>query len=133
MLHPLAIDFPNISPVALSLGPLEIRWYGLAYATGLILGWLYVGRLIATPGLWPPGRKPFAAHLATDLLLCATIGVVVGGRLGDVLLYEPYYYWQHPAEILQIWRGGMAFHGGLIGTAWPCLCSPACARCRPSR
>src|SRR5262245_53374738 len=117
MLHLLAIDFPNIDPVALSVGPLEIRWYGLAYAVGLVVGWLYVRRLIATPGLWRPDRKPFAEDLATDLLLYATIGVVVGGRLGEVLLYEPYYFWQHPAEIVQIWRGGMAFHGGLIGTA----------------
>jgi phosphatidylglycerol:prolipoprotein diacylglycerol transferase len=116
MPHLLAIPFPDIDPVAFSLGPLEVRWYGLAYAAGLLLGWLYVRRLIATPGLWPPNRKPFPEDLATDLLLYAAIGVVVGGRLGDVLLYEPTYFWQHPAEIVQVWRGGMAFHGGLIGT-----------------
>jgi phosphatidylglycerol:prolipoprotein diacylglycerol transferase len=116
MLHVLAIPFPNISPVALSLGPVEIKWYGLAYAVGLVVGWLYVRRLLATPGLWPPDHKPFPPDLATDLLLSATIGVVVGGRLGEVLLYEPQYYRQHPGEILEIWRGGMAFHGGVIGT-----------------
>jgi phosphatidylglycerol:prolipoprotein diacylglycerol transferase len=116
MLNLLAIPFPNINPVALSLGPIEIRWYGIAYAVGLLLGWLYVRRLLATPSLWAPGHKAFPDDLAADLLLYAALGVVVGGRLGDVLLYEPVYFWQHPAEVPQIWRGGMAFHGGLIGT-----------------
>lgn len=116
MLELLAINFPSISPVALSLGPVVIRWYGLAYATGLVLGWLYVRRLIATPGIWSPSHKPFPPDLATDLLLYAIIGVIVGGRLGDILLYEPVYFWQHPEQIVAIWRGGMAFHGGLIGT-----------------
>jgi phosphatidylglycerol:prolipoprotein diacylglycerol transferase len=115
MLQLLVIDFPNITPVALRLGPLEIKWYGLAYAVGLGLGWLYVHSLLATPRLWPPGHKPFPRDLATDLLLYAAIGVVAGGRLGNVLLYEPAYYWQHPGEILAVWRGGMAFHGGVIG------------------
>jgi phosphatidylglycerol:prolipoprotein diacylglycerol transferase len=102
--------------VALSLGPLAIKWYGLAYATGLLAGWLYVRRLLATPRLWPAGGKPFPPDLAGDLLLCSAIGVVVGGRLGDVLLFEPRFYWEHPAEILAVWHGGMAFHGGVIGT-----------------
>jgi phosphatidylglycerol:prolipoprotein diacylglycerol transferase len=115
MLGLLAIGFPHISPVALQLGPLEIRWYGLAYATGLGLGWLYVRRLLATPRLWLPSQQPFPEDLSSDLLLYAALGVVVGGRLGDVLLYEPQYYFQHPAEIVAIWRGGMAFHGGVIG------------------
>ena len=116
MMQLLVIDFPNISPVALNLGPFEIRWYGLAYATGLGLGWLYVRQLLATPRLWRPGQGPFPEDLASDLLLYSAIGVVVGGRLGNVLLYEPHYYFQNPAEILAVWRGGMAFHGGVIGT-----------------
>jgi len=116
MFRLLAIHFPDISPVALSLGPLAIKWYGLAYAAGLLAGWLYVRALLATRQLWPAGRKPFPPDLASDLLLCSAIGVVVGGRLGDVLLYEPQFYWEHPGEILAVWHGGMAFHGGVIGT-----------------
>jgi len=116
MLQFLTIDFPNISPVALRVGPLEIKWYGIAYAVGLVFGWLYVRRLLAAPSAWPPDQKAFPPDLATDLLLYAAIGVIVGGRLGNVLLYEPHYYWQHPEEILAVWRGGMAFHGGVIGT-----------------
>jgi len=127
MLQLLAIDFPNISPVALGIGPVEIKWYGLAYGVGLVVGWLYVRRLLATPAIWPPDHKSFPADFATDLLLYATIGVVVGGRLGDVLLYEPSYFWQHPDEILAVWRGGMAFHGALIGT---CLALLLLARLR---
>ena len=116
MLQLLAIDFPNFSPVALDLGHFEIRWYGLAYAVGLGLGWLYVRQLLSTPRPWRPGQGPFPDDLASDLLLYSAIGVMVGGRLGNVLLYEPGYYWQNPAEILAVWRGGMAFHGGVIGT-----------------
>ena len=116
MLRFLAIDFPNISPVALSLGPVAIKWYGLAYAVGLLAGWLYVRALLATPSIWPADQKPFPADLASDLLLWSAVGVIVGGRLGNVLLYEPGYYWEHPDEILAVWRGGMAFHGAVIGT-----------------
>jgi phosphatidylglycerol:prolipoprotein diacylglycerol transferase len=116
MLRSLAIEFPNISPIALRLGHLEIRWYGLAYAAGLVAGWAYVRSLLSTPRLWPPGQKPFPADLATDMLLYSAIGVFVGGRLGNVLLYEPAYYWHHLEEIPAVWHGGMAFHGALIGT-----------------
>jgi phosphatidylglycerol:prolipoprotein diacylglycerol transferase len=111
----LAIQFPNISPVALSLGHFEIRWYGLAYGVGLLAGWAYVRKLLATPWLWPGSQKPFPNDLAIDLLLWSAIGVMVGGRLGNVLLYEPGYYWHNPEEIVAVWRGGMAFHGAVIG------------------
>lgn len=116
MLRVLTLTFPDLSPVALTVGPIEIKWYGLAYATGLVVGWLYVRSLLGTPCLWRPGQAPFRSDLATDLLLCAGVGVVAGGRLGNVLLYDPHYYWQHPGEILAVWRGGMAFHGGVVGT-----------------
>jgi phosphatidylglycerol:prolipoprotein diacylglycerol transferase len=116
MLRSLAIEFPNISPIALRLGDLEIRWYGLAYAAGLVGGWAYVRSLISTPRLWPPGQKSFPGDLAIDMLLYSAIGVFVGGRLGDVLLYEPGYFSHHPEEIPAVWHGGMAFHGAVIGT-----------------
>jgi phosphatidylglycerol:prolipoprotein diacylglycerol transferase len=116
MLHSLVIEFPNISPIALRLGHLEIRWYGLAYAAGLVAGWAYVRSLLSTPRLWPAAQKPFPGDLATDMLLYSAIGVFVGGRLGDVLLYEPGYYWNNPEEIPAVWHGGMAFHGAVMGT-----------------
>jgi len=95
---------------------MEVRWYGLAYAVGLVAGWLYVRRLLATPGIWSPGHEPFPRDLSIDLLLYSALGVVIGGRLGNILLYEPFYYWQHPTEILAVWHGGMAFHGAVLGT-----------------
>jgi phosphatidylglycerol:prolipoprotein diacylglycerol transferase len=112
----LAIPYPSIDPVALQIGPLAIKWYGLAYVAGLLLGWLYIKRLLSRPELWAGGRPPFRPELADDLFIWVALGVVVGGRLGNVLLYEPMHYLRNPIEILQIWRGGMAFHGGLVGT-----------------
>ncbi len=111
----LVLPFPNINPVALELGPLAVKWYGLAYMAGLLLGWLYIRRLIRDPGLWPKGEAPFKAEKADDLLFYMTIGVILGGRLGSVLFYEPGYYLGNPLEIPQLWRGGMAFHGALLG------------------
>jgi phosphatidylglycerol:prolipoprotein diacylglycerol transferase len=111
----LAWNFPNIDPVALQIGPMTIKWYGLAYLTGLVLGWLYIRRLIREPRLWASGQGPFAIERVDDLLLYMTLGVVIGGRIGSVLLYEPGHYLRHPLEVLMIWRGGMAFHGALVG------------------
>ncbi len=113
---PLAIPFPHIDPVALHLGPLAVKWYGLAYMAGLLLGWLYVRRLLSQERLWPGNAPPFPPDRADDLLLFMTLGVLVGGRLGNVLFYEPVYYFNNPFEIPAVWKGGMAFHGGLIGS-----------------
>jgi phosphatidylglycerol---prolipoprotein diacylglyceryl transferase len=112
----LAIPFPDIDPVALHLGPLAVKWYGLAYMAGLLLGWLYVRRLLSQDRLWPDNAPPFSPDRADDLLLFMTLGVLVGGRLGNVLFYEPVYYFHNPLEIPAVWKGGMAFHGGLIGS-----------------
>jgi phosphatidylglycerol---prolipoprotein diacylglyceryl transferase len=111
----LAIPFPNIDPVALQLGPVAIKWYGLSYMAGLLLGWLYIRRLLLTPHIWAAGKAPFDANMVDDLLMYITLGVIAGGRLGSVLFYEPQYYIAHPLEVLQIWKGGMAFHGALVG------------------
>lgn len=113
---PLALNFPAIDPVAFEIGPVAVKWYGLAYLTGLVLGWLYIRRLLSEPRLWMDGRAPFAVERVDDLLLYMTIGVIAGGRLGSILLYEPGYYLRHPLEIVQVWKGGMAFHGALLGT-----------------
>lgn len=104
-----AIAFPNIDPVLIEFGPLAIRWYGLAYVAGLILGWRYVRRLVYGPPPVTPGRD------VDDFLVWATLGVVLGGRLGYVLFYQPAYYLSHPLAIFQVWAGGMSFHGGLLG------------------
>jgi phosphatidylglycerol:prolipoprotein diacylglycerol transferase len=111
----LEIPYPNINPVAIELGPFVIKWYGLAYLTGLLLGWAYIRRLLSQPRLWRGGVAPFSAEKVDDLLLYMTAGVILGGRLGFVLFYEPQNYLAHPLEVFQVWKGGMAFHGALIG------------------
>ncbi len=113
--HLWAIPFPNIDPVALQLGPVAIKWYGLAYLAGLLLGWLYIRRLLSEPELWAGGRPPFDVAKVDDLLLYITAGVVLGGRLGFVVFYEPSYYLANPGDIIAVWKGGMAFHGALVG------------------
>ncbi|HVI91440.1 MAG TPA: prolipoprotein diacylglyceryl transferase [Dongiaceae bacterium] len=101
--------FPNFDPVALHLGPIDIRWYALSYIAGILLGWWYCLQLIKLP----PQRIKRAQF--DDLVTWVVVGIIVGGRLGQVLLWAPGYYFSHPLEILQVWKGGMAFHGGLIG------------------
>jgi phosphatidylglycerol:prolipoprotein diacylglycerol transferase len=104
-----AFVFPNFDPVAFSIGPLVIRWYALSYITGIVLAWRYV--------LWLTAKPPrlLTRDNCDDLVTWCTVGIILGGRLGQVLLWEPGYYFAHPIEILMIWKGGMAFHGGLIG------------------
>ena len=101
--------FPNYDPVALDLGLIQIRWYALAYIAGILLAWRYMVHLAKRP---PAIVKP--SH-CEDMITWGTIGIIVGGRLGQVLLWDPAYYLSNPLEIVKIWQGGMAFHGGLIG------------------
>jgi len=108
------IPFPDFDPVALQIGPLVIRWYALAYIAGLFGGLLYAKRLAANEALWGSTRRPSAADL-DDLLLYATLGVILGGRLAYVFFYQPGYFLAKPLEILSIWSGGMSFHGGFAG------------------
>ncbi len=98
-----------LSPVALALGPFVIRWYSLAYIAGILLGWWYMLRLIDQPG------APWARRHADDFVFYATLGVLLGGRLGYVLFYRPDFYLAHPVDILKLWEGGMSFHGGTLG------------------
>ena len=111
----LAIPFPDFNPIAIEIGPIAIKWYGLAYLAGLLLGWMYIRRLLDERHLWPRQTPPFEKVRVDDLLLFMTIGVVLGGRLGFVLLYEPLHYLKNLQEILMVWKGGMAFHGALLG------------------
>jgi phosphatidylglycerol:prolipoprotein diacylglycerol transferase len=110
----MAIAFPGIDPVAISLGPVHVRWYGLAYLAGLVLGWLYMRSLLRQQRLWA-GGPPMKPEQTDDFLLWATLGVVIGGRLGYVLFYDPRLYFSEPLRILTVWEGGMSFHGGLLG------------------
>ena len=111
----LEIPFPKIDPVAFSIG-VPVRWYGLAYMAGLLLGWIYLKRLVADDRLWGGRKAPLTAEHIDDLLLWMTLGVVIGGRLGQVLFYEPIYFFSEPSRIFRVWEGGMSFHGGLIGS-----------------
>jgi phosphatidylglycerol:prolipoprotein diacylglycerol transferase len=109
-----ALPFPVIDPIALQVGPLAIRWYALAYVAGILIGWWYMRRLIATDRLWGRAARPSAADL-DDFVLWATLGIVLGGRIGYVLFYNPAHYFAHPEEIPMVWGGGMSFHGGFLG------------------
>ncbi|MFM1815630.1 MAG: Prolipoprotein diacylglyceryl transferase [Pseudomonadota bacterium] len=113
----LALPFPNIDPIALQVGPLAIRWYGISYAVALILSWFYVRQLLTRPNLWSPNRPPLTADDIEYLIAYIAAGVIVGGRLGHVLFYETTYYLTNPLKIFAVWEGGMSFHGGVIGTA----------------
>jgi len=101
---------PQFDPIALSLGPLAVRWYGLMYLAGFV-AFLLLGRRRAATQPWH-GLKPAALD---DLLFYGVLGVIVGGRLGQVLFYEPAYFLAHPLEIFAVWKGGMSFHGGFLG------------------
>jgi phosphatidylglycerol:prolipoprotein diacylglycerol transferase len=110
----LALPFPNIDPVLIQLGPFAIRWYALAYIAGILLGWLYARAIIRNEKLWG-GPAPMTATDCDDFIVWVTLGVILGGRLGYVLFYNPDYFAAHPLEALQLWKGGMSFHGGFTG------------------
>jgi phosphatidylglycerol---prolipoprotein diacylglyceryl transferase len=103
------IPFPAIDPIAVSLGPFAIRWYALAYIAGLLIGWRYC---LALAGRAPNLVRP---RDVDDFLVWATLGVVLGGRIGYVLFYNFDYYAAHPWQALAVWHGGMSFHGGALG------------------
>jgi phosphatidylglycerol:prolipoprotein diacylglycerol transferase len=103
---------PQFDPVAIHLGPLAIRWYGLMYLAGFIM-FLWFGRLrIRQPHI---AARGWVARDLDDMLFYGVLGVILGGRLGYVLFYKPGYYLTHPLEIFKVWEGGMAFHGGFLG------------------
>lgn len=101
---------PNFDPVAIAIGPLSIRWYGIMYLVGFI-AFLFLGQHRARTQPW----HGIAPKELDDLLFYGVLGVILGGRLGQVLFYEPDYYFAHPFEIIAVWKGGMSFHGGFIG------------------
>jgi len=103
------LTFPAFDPVAIAIGPLAIRWYALAYLAGFLLGWR---TCLALAKQNPKGPSP---QLYDDFLSWAVIGTVLGGRIGYILFYQAEYYAEHPLEMLEVWHGGMSFHGGALG------------------
>jgi phosphatidylglycerol:prolipoprotein diacylglycerol transferase len=110
----LALPFPAFDPVLVSIGPFAIRWYALAYIAGILLGWVYARAIIRNQAHWG-GPAPLSVADFDDFVLWVTIGIILGGRLGYVLFYNFHHFVAHPAEILQLWKGGMSFHGGFTG------------------
>jgi len=109
------LPFPNIDPVAFSIGPLAVHWYGLAYVAGIMIGWFYARKLIDRPTLWKGDTAPMTKTHLDDFLVWIAVGIVVGGRTGYVLFYDLPPMLEDPIRIIQIWNGGMSFHGGLMG------------------
>ncbi|MEM9059572.1 MAG: prolipoprotein diacylglyceryl transferase [Pseudomonadota bacterium] len=116
---PLVIPFPNVDPAifTLDLGGFQfsLRWYALAYIVGLVAGWRLMVWLMRRPALWPNRLSPMRPEEPEEMLTWMVLGVVLGGRLGFVLFYNPSFYAQNPLQILQVWQGGMSFHGGFMG------------------
>ena len=108
------MPFPDIDPIIFQIGPVTLRWYALAYMVGLIGGWYYLLSLAPNTSIQQPHPKEEPSQL-DDLLLWLTLGTILGGRLGYVFFYNPGYYLDNPGQILAVWEGGMAFHGGFLG------------------
>jgi phosphatidylglycerol:prolipoprotein diacylglycerol transferase len=111
------VPFPEFDPVIFQIGPFALRWYALAYVAGIVLGWLYAVRLVRTPAIWRGQTPPVTQPQIDDLIVWVILGVILGGRIGYVLFYRPDLLWTNPVEVLQIWNGGMSFHGGFLGVA----------------
>src|SRR2546423_2550381 len=110
----LTIAFPVFDPIAIAIGPIAIRWYALAYIGGIVLGWIYARALITNERLWG-GPAPITLPQIDDFILWVTLGIILGGRTGYVLFYNLAFFIEHPAEIFELWKGGMSFHGGFLG------------------
>jgi phosphatidylglycerol:prolipoprotein diacylglycerol transferase len=111
----LLLPFPAFDPIAISIGPFAIRWYALAYVAGILLAWWLARRIAANQALWG-AHSPIRPADVDDVIAWCALGIVAGGRLGYVLFYGLGYFAAHPLEIFVLWRGGMSFHGGFLGT-----------------
>ena len=113
------LPFPDLSPEIFSFTlfgmTVALRWYALAYIVGILVGWRIVVRAVERPRLWAGNTPVMTKQQVEDLLFWVILGVILGGRLGYVLFYQPGYYLSNPAQILRIWEGGMSFHGGALG------------------
>jgi phosphatidylglycerol:prolipoprotein diacylglycerol transferase len=110
------LPYPQIDPIAFSLGPLAIHWYGLAYVVGILLGWAYARRLVNQGQLWRADTAPMTVANLDDFIVWVALGIVLGGRIGYILFYDLQAVIENPIRAIEIWNGGMSFHGGLIGT-----------------
>ncbi|MEM6728671.1 MAG: prolipoprotein diacylglyceryl transferase, partial [Pseudomonadota bacterium] len=125
---PFALPFPTIGPDIFAVDlfgvTLALRWYAMAYIVGILIAWWMAARAVKRPALWTDGRAPATPEQIGDVITWVIVGIIVGGRLGFVIFYEPAYYLANPLQIPAIWQGGMAFHGGLMGVAvagiWYC-------------
>ncbi|MBV8790598.1 MAG: prolipoprotein diacylglyceryl transferase [Pseudolabrys sp.] len=111
----LVMPFPAFDPVLVHLGPFAIRWYALACIVGILLGWFYARLLIRDGKLWARKKAPLTVAQFDDFVVWVTLGIILGGRIGYVLFYNLPHFAAHPLEILQLWNGGMSFHGGFTG------------------
>ncbi|MFQ5661132.1 MAG: prolipoprotein diacylglyceryl transferase [Gammaproteobacteria bacterium] len=103
------LTYPDIDPIAIDFGMVQIRWYGISYVAAILFAWWLLRYRVRSRQL------DWTAEQIADLVFYATVGIILGGRLGSVLFYNLPYYFQHPLAIFKIWQGGMSFHGGLIG------------------
>ena len=117
-----AIPFPDwLSPVIFEIGPIRLGWYGLAYIVGVGLAFYYASRLVKNNVYWIPNKTPHSSlarpdgKMLEDFAFYCMVGIMVGGRIGSILLYNTEYYIENPMEVFKVWKGGMAFHGGFIG------------------
>jgi phosphatidylglycerol---prolipoprotein diacylglyceryl transferase len=110
----LAIPFPAFDPIIVAIGPFAVRWYALAYIVGVLIAWFYARALVRSEQPWG-GPAPLEAEDVDDFVVWVTLGVLLGGRLGYVLFYNPAHFAANPAEIVRLWNGGMSFHGGFLG------------------
>lgn len=109
------ISYPEIDPVLFSIGPVAVHWYGLAYVVGILLGWQYGRMIVRRDHLWPHNKAPLSLLDFDDFLMWAALGIVAGGRIGYILFYDLGAVIANPIRALEIWNGGMSFHGGFLG------------------
>jgi phosphatidylglycerol:prolipoprotein diacylglycerol transferase len=109
------IDFPNIDPVAFSIGPFAVRWYALAYIAGLLFAIWYSKRLVGNKALWVNRTPTLTPEQVDDVFIWIALGVILGGRIGYVVFYNPLHFLNNPLDIVKMWEGGMSFHGGFLG------------------
>ena len=110
----LVLPFPAFDPVLVQIGPFAIRWYALAYIAGILIGWFYAKAILRSQRAWG-GPAPIGAAAFDDFVLWVTLGIIFGGRGGYVLFYNLPHFVEHPVEIVELWKGGMSFHGGFVG------------------
>ncbi len=119
------IPYPDIAPEIFSISifgmEFALRWYALAYIAGILIGWRIVVSAVRRPHIWQGKTPAMTAKQAEDLMFWAILGIILGGRLGFVLFYQPGYYLSRPLDILQVWQGGMSFHGGMLGVLVACV------------